>query len=91
MPALQSCAVLHNDNLVHHLEQSIKGCIWAHSIVESSLRKLEGERDGHKMARSERKRREKGIYILSSHAGPMQDARRLKPKRPKPANCKQEN
>ena len=34
---------------------------------------------------------EKGIYILSSHAGPMQDARRLKPKRPKPANCKQEN
>ena len=33
----------------------------------------------------------KGIYILSSHAGPMQDARRLKPKRPKPANCKQEN
>ena len=35
--------------------------------------------------------KEKGIYILSSHAGPMQDARRLKPKRPKPANCKQEN
>ena len=39
----------------------------------------------------EEREREKGIYILSSHAGPMQDARRLKPKRPKPSNCKQEN
>ena len=35
--------------------------------------------------RQERER-EKGIYILCSHAGPMQDARRLKPKRPSKRN-----